>query len=281
MIPGKSALPRLSRMKTLPILMTLALLPGFAAAQFFDIKTRPIADLPDHAEFAEGTFAIFADFANQTPDGPLTLFLINDTKVPITLSAQDGDVYIKQEAQTGGKWSRSQPHRYSWCGNSYVPLPPIPAGNFLRYPARFDGWAPPVDAPEGEKPVRLPVRYRFYTAEHHDVISNEGEMPVSPTLIRIADSDAMAMKFGSVEKLAAYAKGERVASAIDHIDPRLAAFRELATRFPKSPIAKEALLVAVEDLSTPDPDADPDAVQRREYARSEAVRLLETVFSAN
>lgn len=178
-------------------------------AQTVDIETKPIAKLPDQIEHEDGRFAIYADYENQQA-GFLTLFLINATDEPIELPAQDGDVYIKQEAKLGDKWVRSQPHRYSWCGNSYVPLRPIPAGHFLRYPSLFYGWAPPVENPDGEKRMQLPVRYRFYTEKRHEVISNVGEVPVSPALIRIADSDAMAIKFAGVEKLADYASGNRV-----------------------------------------------------------------------
>ena len=67
-------------------------------------------------------------------DSGIPLYLINSSKKPVTLSTQDGDLYIKLETQEAdGSWVRAQAHLFSGCGNSYISITLKP-GFHLRIP---------------------------------------------------------------------------------------------------------------------------------------------------
>ncbi len=217
-----------------------------AGAQLQEEWEIPIADLPENVTYPKGKFSIFADF-DHAKKGSVAIYIINDTDKVIGLPSQDGDVYLKQEVKIDGKWVRSQPHVYSWCGNSYMPAPRISPGHFMIQPDLFQGWAPNAKPRENDTLKELPVRYRFYTDEYFDVFSNQGKMPVSLDLINIAEYDSMAFNFGPVEKLAVVATGEVKVKSIDHIRSRGHAISGLS-RFPGNPIAQAALRKVIKDL---------------------------------
>ena len=92
-----------------------------------------ISELPETIKAEKGQLTLHADFSSKRPDGRIPVYLINRTKLAITLNAQDGDVYLKLEAQSKtGEWVRAQRHSYSWCGNSYDFSPKIEPGSFIK-----------------------------------------------------------------------------------------------------------------------------------------------------
>lgn len=118
---------------------------------------RPNVDLPDGIKAAEGKLSLIADYANMGGRGT-PLYLINRTGEKKVLSAQDGDIYLKLEAQLeDGRWVRVENHLNSGCGLSYMPVTLAPGQHF-----RFFGYAP-GDGKDAK------VRYR-----NEDFVSNVG-----------------------------------------------------------------------------------------------------------
>ncbi|MEK7484148.1 MAG: hypothetical protein AABZ60_07435, partial [Planctomycetota bacterium] len=58
----------------------------------------PIEQLPSNIPQVEGELTLFADYQN-IQKGTLNLYLINKTNTIQTFHVQDGDIYIKLEAQ--------------------------------------------------------------------------------------------------------------------------------------------------------------------------------------
>lgn len=232
----------------------------------------PISKLPENIKCTEGDFSIFADFDNAEGQA-LTIYIINDTEKKIHLPAQDGDIYIKQEAKLEGQWQRSQPHQYSWCGNSYMRAPSISSKHFAMLSTKDNRWASrrkPVE--NGEKKM-LPVRYRFYTELHHDVISNQGEMMVSTELIRLSEFDTMALRFGSVEKLAAVATGEVDVKSLDHMKPKSTAISGLS-KYPGNQVAQSAMHKVIKELY----HLEKDEKRQSHYFAQNALGVVSKIF---
>src|SRR6185503_18670570 len=86
---------------------------------------RPIAELPASVAAPEGQLTLYADFAN-VRDQHVTMYLVNRTGRTIDVPNQDGDPYLKLEAQSAaGQWERAQRHMDSDCGNSYMSRPSL------------------------------------------------------------------------------------------------------------------------------------------------------------
>ena len=201
----------------------------------------PLSELPAKAIFEKEKFCLYADFENEKG---LRFFLINDSKEDVVLAAQDGDVYIKQEAKVDGKWVRSQAHVDSDCGLSYRRFPSIPPGHYAIWSRSNVVQRAPNDQEEAKE---TDVRYRIYSSEFFDVVSNEGMAFVSPTMIEAAEYDTLALRFGDVEKIARVASGDVKGGGLDHVDPRAFAIGRLGD-FPGDPTAQKAMNSVLERL---------------------------------
>ena len=166
-----------------------------------------ITTLPAQVKFDPGAVSLFADFSNQTKNGTVPVYLINGTGAPLQLAAQDGDIYLKLEAQNeDGKWVRVQPHRYSWCGNSYFSPPAVPAKHFHL----VRGYQP-------TKGKESKVRYTLY-GQTFKVSSNVGTGLVCPEAAKLASRDAMSVREGDFDFVAKVALGEiALKNEMDHI----------------------------------------------------------------
>ena len=64
-----------------------------------------VSTLPPQVKSDPGAVSLFADFSNRAKNGTVPVYLINATGTPLQLKAQDGDIYLKLEAQNeDGKW---------------------------------------------------------------------------------------------------------------------------------------------------------------------------------
>ena len=142
-----------------------------------------ITALPSQVKSDPGAVSLFADFSNRPKNGTVPVYLINGTGNPLQLAAQDGDIYLKLEAQNeDGKWVRVQPHAYSWCGNSYFSPPKVPAKHFRM----VRGYQP-------AKGKKSKVRYTLY-GQKFKVSSNVGMGLVCPQATKLASRDAMSVR---------------------------------------------------------------------------------------
>lgn len=255
----------------LPTVLTYA----YDADDFPWVPTGAVSALDADIEFEKGKFSIIAkEFELDGPeDSIVVIFLINDTDEEIVLPSQDGDVYLKQEAKIDGEWRRVQPHRYSWCGNSYIPVHILPK-RYRVFPDVYHGWAPPVEGDPNDEFKLLPVRYRFYGGSYTDLVTNELTRPVSLRLAKIAETDAMAIETGTPEFLAPIATGERVIESVDHMDPRMRAIHLLG-EFPDSPIAKETIIKLLNE-----PLRKADSQTPEEFSKT-VFYFKETVYTAS
>lgn len=121
----------------------------------------PNVNLPETIPAPEGELTLFADYKN-AGGGKVPLYLVNRTTGRVSLSAQDGDIYLKLERKPeDGHWERVQTHQDSWCGNSYYPVELDPGNHFV-----FSGYFP-------AKGTGSQVRFRSYGST--PLVSNEGE----------------------------------------------------------------------------------------------------------
>ena len=156
-----------------------------------------LKDLPAHIKPVPGQLSLLADFQNRK-GGAVTLYLINATEDNVILPKGDGDICCKREARArDGKWRRCDSHQYDWCltGHSSVG---VPAGGAIS-------WQQKLDSKEGEA---RPVRFRMFNGTLNELQSNEGLGKVADEDITFCRYDAMAMKFGPLEDVAAVATGE-------------------------------------------------------------------------
>jgi hypothetical protein len=178
----------------------------------------PNADLPRHVLPQSGKLTLFADYMTKTADGSISVYLINGTKQDVTLSAQDGDVYLKLECKDDmGHWTRAQPHAFSWCGNSYFYSPKIRPSHFLL----IKGYQPKA----GD--LRA-IRYSLYNQEI-ELSSNVGGGLVTVRDVDLASRDVMAISSGDFEFVSDIALGKnKLKNELDHNDLQDVAIRALA-----------------------------------------------------
>ena len=104
---------------------------------------------------------LFADFRAASEENGIPLYLVNRTAEPLTISTQDGDTYVKLEAQMeSGEWVRAQAHVHSGCGNSYGQRVLPPGMHYL-----MRGYYP-------RNGVQSRVRFKGY--RNLEIVSNEG-----------------------------------------------------------------------------------------------------------
>lgn len=183
-----------------------------------------VARLPTHIAAPNGQLSLFADYSDvDLKQNRITLYLVNKTEKDFTFAAQDGDLFIKQEVQIGGEWTRAQIHRFGWCGNSYQNPPTLKSGKFLKYAGNYPS--------AGED---YSVRYKMYdsgaiegSTVPIDLVSNIGRGKADPKQIKAASSDTLAIYNGSFEFLSKIVRREVVAEPQDHVEPRSAALSAL------------------------------------------------------
>lgn len=176
----------------------LASVSIFASAQIDISIDTPLAQLPKSVSCPEGQVALVAEFKADRPEGKIPVFLVNRSDHDIKLGAQDGDVYLKLESLTDtGQWVRSQPHVFSWCGNSYDFSPVIRKGHFLM----IEGY----QAAGGRK---AKIRYRLYLQKDLDLVTQDGDGLCLDADIKTAAVDQLALRVGSLELVASVARGE-------------------------------------------------------------------------
>ncbi len=118
-------------------------------------------DLPAHIMAPNNQITLFADFSAASEVKGIPIYLVNRTEMPISISTQDGDTYVKLETRTKtGEWVRAQAHVHSGCGNSYGQRV-LPPG--MHYQMR--GYYPKNG---------IPSRVRFKGYRNLKVVSNEG-----------------------------------------------------------------------------------------------------------
>lgn len=227
------------------------------------IKTGWANEIPGHLEYAAGKLSLVADFSDKV-DGAVKLYLINDTMEPIQLPSQDGDVGAKRIAKSpGGEWNRADIYQQSWCGNSYYPIPPIPA-------RRYRAWYQKVDSADGEeRPMKFRVVSPKYTLE-----SNTGTGKVSATDISRCQVDSHALTTtASFEEVAAVATQKRP-GADGAVSPLNNAISALG-RFPNHPQLLQTIKDVIERL--------PDASEANDHLsnHSQCLVILSTMMKDN
>ena len=180
----------------------------------------PNETLPKEIRPEPGKVTLFADYSARGTNGSIPVYLINAGTKEISLSAQDGDVYLKLEvADLGDHWVRAQPHAFSWCGNSYFDSPRVRSGHFIK----IDGYQPT----NGET-----QRIRFALHQEMALTSNTGRGLASPRDADLASRDAMAVQEGTFEFVSRVALGEtRLTNEMDHMKD----LQEVAIRTLPSP----------------------------------------------
>ena len=149
---------------------------------------------------------------------------MNATAAPVSVPSQDGDIYSKRESRDAkGNWLRCDRHGYSWCGNSYLPVT-VPSGEFY-------GRRQLLNSAKGE--IR-PVRFRLYNENGPALVSNEGQARIDPADLDQCRYDAMGLRLGPLEDVAAVASGKAQFSGGQIGDPLLIAIHALR-RFPNDP----------------------------------------------
>lgn len=133
--------------------------------------------LPNHVTAPDGELTFFADFKH--PDGGrIPIYVVNRTREAAKFASQDGDIYLKLEAQMpDGHWQRAQSHESSWCGNSYFSSS-LPAGQFWL----FGGYQPT----DGH-----PAKVRFAIHGDEERATNVGDGLVSEVDLADANKDSM------------------------------------------------------------------------------------------
>ncbi len=239
-------------------------LPAMAssAAESVEPPPKTLADLPKHIQPMSDKLTLVADFQNKK-EGIVSMYLINATKAEAVVPTQDGNLYCKRTAQgNDGRWQRCDSHQYSDCGNSYISTS-IPAGGFISWPQRCDSVA---GAPRK-------IRFRLFQEAPFDLESNEGFGNVGDAEIQTCRYDAMAMRDGPFEDVAAVATGKvkgGQGASIDGLDDALWGL----TRFSQE---RELFPVIKEVISNLAMSSDPAAALTHRY--SSCLKILEKAMA--
>lgn len=211
---------------------------------------KPITSLPEHI-FADADYlTLFADF-KRCRNGLIPIYVINRSGKSIILSAQEGwssyingihtfgsgNIYVKLEYEEApGKWTRAEPHAFSWCGNSYS-----------KMILDNDSYLLVCDYLPGEG-IKAKVRYSFY---HQDVraSSNCAQAFVNKRDVERAANDALAVYSGNFEFVRKVVLGEiTLKNEMDHInDLRAVAICQLARGEFDQAEAEKVLEIIVND----------------------------------
>ena len=186
------------------------------------LANRPVADLPAPLPESVGDVSLVADF-DHAAQGSIPVYLINRSGRVLSINTQDYDIYLKLEFQDhDGTWKRTQSHKLSMCGNSYMTVPLLDQ-NFMR----LTGFHPAT----GE---RAKIRFRLYR-QAFEAVSNVGEGIINRAEAGAAQMEPFAFLSKSFDELAAIARSESATP----LGTRDTALYELSTRgFPKSKVAE-------------------------------------------
>ncbi|HEY1052014.1 MAG TPA: hypothetical protein VGE39_19725 [Prosthecobacter sp.] len=202
-------------------------------------ELTPVAKLPAHLKATPDKVSLIADFDHKA-SGTVSIYLINASQEDIGLASQDGDLGCKREAKAiDGKWMRCDSHGYSWCGNSYGARS-LRAGHFLT-------WTQPCDTQAGQA---RPLRFKLYGQGSPEIVSNEGVGVVDEADVQFCRYDAMAMRQGPFEDIAAVATGRVQGGQGASINERYEAIHALG-RFSTDkrlfPVVKEVITLLLAD----------------------------------
>ena len=192
--------------------------------------------LPGHVVAEKGEITLYADYGSVGTDGRVPVYLVNRTSEALTINVQDGDIYLKlQYQESDGSWVRAQPHRYSWCGNSYYEHT-VPADQYIL----ISGYQPINGIPKT-------IRYELYS-QSFGISSNSGFGVVAEKDINQASGDALSIRAGSFEYVSGVALSlEPVVNDLDHItDLRDSAIWELSTGRLDKDLSRKVLLQVIE-----------------------------------
>ena len=227
----------MSKASRIAILLNIILVSGLAHAR--PEGGTSVLFLPGHIEAPDGQVTLFADYGSIRTDGRVPVYLVNRTGEPLTLNAQDGDIYIKLEYRDDdGNWIRAQPHGYSWCGNSYTYKPVVDPDHYI--------------ATTGYQPINgetRRIRYRLYE-QSVDVVSNLGTGVIAEVDLLRAANDVLSINQGDFAYVSRVARSrEPVENVMDHMrDLRGPAISELGSgRFDVE--ASRAILLEIRDGS--------------------------------
>lgn len=204
----------------------------------------PNVFLPARVVAPDGEITLYADY-ERAEAGRIPVYFVNRSGRPIETPHQDGDLYLKQEYRNdAGEWVRAQPHTYSWCGNSYFAIPPMPDGRYRVLSGT---------CPIAGKPAR--IRYRLYSPSPlRQLVSNETDGFIDERAVAEAAIDVMAVRFGSLDFVRRVARREIAPEKKpphELYDPRHAALNELSgERF-----EKEETTPLLEELAADDDDS--------------------------
>jgi hypothetical protein len=171
-------------------------------------KGTPISNLPEGIPSVEGKVTLHADFARAKTGEPIDVYLINRSERDLVLNAQDGDVYLKLQAQgEDGWWKRVQPHSFSPCMVSYALGKEVPKGCFLR-----------IKGHQPKEGMAAKIRFLLYMQEELikkglRLVTQEGDGIVSADEAEKAAYDALALRTGSFEMVRELATGKKTVKA--------------------------------------------------------------------
>lgn len=183
---------------------------------FTSANARPLSELPKHVVYGDNEITLFADYSGReqglapvlSNSGSIDstdyarfrkyygvpVFLINDTNETIELAHQDGDVYLKLEYQNeDDDWVRAEPHRDSWCGNSYGTRELAP-----REFVEISGYQSPTLTIIQQTKITKKIRYSLKNNGLH-FISNMGSGYVTQRDIENSKFDDMAIRHEDFE----------------------------------------------------------------------------------
>lgn len=227
-------------------------------------KHGKVADLPAGVSPVAGQLSLLADYANEK-DGIIWLYLVNATDATISIPSQDGDVYSKRESPDAkGNWIRCDRHSYSWCGNSYVPIA-IQSGDYYR-------WRQSLNSAKGEI---KPVRFRLYNEQEPALVSNEGKARIDSSEIEQCRYDAMCLRYGPLEDVAAIALCKVPFNGGVLGDPLRLAIESLQ-RFRDDPRFFDTLTEILESLRQSNATASKDRRPLLEESYWKALQMLQS-----
>ena len=152
-------------------------------------EALPLRKLPVHVGSTAGVVTVYADFEQITPPASahmtaqVPLYVVNRTEAPLPLSQQDWDSYFQAEVEVEGKWKRTNPFAFSWCGNSYDRVT-VPPDHYMV----LTGFMP--EPGEAEAPIRFRRTYDI----DHPLVSNEATATFQPEQVKAARYDALAVR---------------------------------------------------------------------------------------
>lgn len=159
----------------------------------------PLDLLPENVpRLSKNILVLYSDYSKVWKNYIL-VYVINLSGDSVKFQSQDGDIYVKLEAEDKKsiQWVRAQHHSYSWCGNSYSTIV-LPPKKFLVYRGMFPG---EIDGDETR------IRFRLYQGSD-SVVSNLGFGHVNAEMVKQAKFDLMSIRHQDSAFITQVALGE-------------------------------------------------------------------------